>query len=307
MAAVYDAYNNYLGDDSEIRDAADIPVPLYGAGGQEMEWVKPGDPISDVVVQELLEGTHEGETFYGEGGRMLGPPARGVSPGGMSIVNPAAVAAIPAAVTTWYNTQRTQPGGVFSSVPPGTAVAVRPGAALADQPDGDIMGLLAQIAQLSGIAIAALPPWVRVALVGGAAIAAIVAALRGGAAGSARTSNGGARAGRRASGAVDGSYLLQGPGVPEPMPGTYYKTWRTSYELPGTFLNGYTWFWALNDGRILSYGGNDGRSWVWKPKKPAAVLMRGGKTSLPQAIKAQRILDKMWRNVAKKTKALKLA
>ena len=43
----------------------------------------------------------------------------------------------------------------------------------------------------------------------------------------------------------------------------------------------------------------------WKPKKPI-VLVRGSVT-LNQAVRAQRMLDKMWRTVAKKTKQLKLA
>jgi len=43
----------------------------------------------------------------------------------------------------------------------------------------------------------------------------------------------------------------------------------------------------------------------WKPKKP--IVMVRGRTTLAGAVKAQRYLDHLWRTVAKRTKALKLA
>lgn len=44
---------------------------------------------------------------------------------------------------------------------------------------------------------------------------------------------------------------------------------------------------------------------TWRPKKH--IVLPRGNTTLSQAVKAQKFLDKMWRTVARKTKALKLA
>lgn len=100
--------------------------------------------------------------------------------------------------------------------------------------------------------------------------------------------------------------ILQGPGVPEPREGTYYKTWHTKYERRDG-RDGLVYFWLLNDGRIISWDNQTGRSKIWRPKKPVAVIMSGGKTSLATAVRAQRHLDRLWRTVAKRTKQLKLA
>lgn len=108
------------------------------------------------------------------------------------------------------------------------------------------------------------------------------------------------------TGGGGGSSILGGPGVPEPKEGTYYKTWHTKYERRDG-RDGLVYFWALNDGRVVSWDNQTGRSKVWRPKKPVAVIMSGGKTSLATAVRAQRHLDKLWRTVAKRTKALKLA
>ncbi|GAI07902.1 unnamed protein product, partial [marine sediment metagenome] len=48
------------------------------------------------------------------------------------------------------------------------------------------------------------------------------------------------------------------------------------------------------------------REWkMWRPKKP--IVLYRGKVTLSQAVKAQRMLDRLWKTVAKRTKALKLA
>jgi len=63
-------------------------------------------------------------------------------------------------------------------------------------------------------------------------------------------------------------------------------------------------FSMTSDGRIYTMT-KSGITKSWKPKKP--IVMVRGKTSLAGAVKAQRYLDHMWRTVAKRTKALKLA
>lgn len=65
------------------------------------------------------------------------------------------------------------------------------------------------------------------------------------------------------------------------------------------------WPFAMTqDGKIHTFTKN-GVLKSWKPKKP--IVLSRGSTTLSQAVKAQKYLDKMWRTIAKKTKQLKLA
>lgn len=103
--------------------------------------------------------------------------------------------------------------------------------------------------------------------------------------------------------AIDGVPILPN-GVPEPPPAMVAKEWsiplHTKYA--GSFR---MYFFRLIDGRIMCY--HPYKGWkIWRPKKPLAVLYRG-KTTLSQAVKVQKYLDGIWKTVAKKTKALKLA
>ena len=102
-----------------------------------------------------------------------------------------------------------------------------------------------------------------------------------------------------------GQYGIRGPGVPEPAPGTVAAQWSVvvNSRQHGTFR---IYYFKMFTGEILMYNPAK-RAWKkWRPKKPLAVMYRG-KTTLSQAIKVQSYLDKMWRKVAKKTKAIKMA
>ena len=105
------------------------------------------------------------------------------------------------------------------------------------------------------------------------------------------------------AGTLDG-VPVGGPGVPEPPSGMVAKQWKTKAfsKVVGEY---WVYFFRLLDGRIMCYNGAK-RSWkIWRPKKPI-VLYRGSVT-LSQAVRAQTMLDKLWKRVAKRTKALKLA
>lgn len=97
--------------------------------------------------------------------------------------------------------------------------------------------------------------------------------------------------------------ILQGPGVPEPIEGTYYKSWHTKYERRDG-RDGLVYFWALNDGRIVYWDNLSHKSGVYRPKKPVAVIMRGGKMSMQDFLKADRYLDKFARRLAKRSSKL---
>ncbi len=76
--------------------------------------------------------------------------------------------------------------------------------------------------------------------------------------------------------------------------GTVVKSWQAG-----------GWpFSMTSDGRIHTITKN-GIMKSWKPKKP--IVMFRGSTTLSQAVKAQRYLDKQWRTVAKRVKQLKMA
>jgi hypothetical protein len=102
-----------------------------------------------------------------------------------------------------------------------------------------------------------------------------------------------------------GDVGLQGPGVPEPLPGTYQKSWRTAFEQKGTFLNGYTWFWLMNNGEVVYYS-STGKYGKYRPKKPIAVVMQGSNMGLRDFVRIDRLLDRFARRVAKRSSRLKL-
>jgi len=106
---------------------------------------------------------------------------------------------------------------------------------------------------------------------------------------------------------VDG-IAVSGPGVPEPPKAMVARQWVVKVNADRWAGRGetfYMYFFRLIDGRIMSY--HPYKGWkIWRPKKPLAVMYRG-KTSLSQAVKVQKYLDTMWKTVAKKTKALKMA
>jgi len=108
-----------------------------------------------------------------------------------------------------------------------------------------------------------------------------------------------------------GGVPVGGPGVPEPpasMVAHYWKIMAYSPKagLVGIGNNFYVHHWRLIDGRRMSFNPLKNQWKMWRPTKPLAVMYRG-KTSLSQAVKVQRYLDRMWKTVAKKTKAVKLA
>jgi len=88
--------------------------------------------------------------------------------------------------------------------------------------------------------------------------------------------------------------IMGGPGAAEPPAGMIAKEWST----------GTARFYLLTDGRICCRKRN-GVWRVWRPKRH--IVLPRGTTTLSQAVKAQRYLDRLWSTVAKRTKALKLA
>ncbi|MBA7543928.1 hypothetical protein ES705_36272 [subsurface metagenome] len=104
-------------------------------------------------------------------------------------------------------------------------------------------------------------------------------------------------------GSVDGM-PVSGPGVPEPPRQMVAKQWSVAVrsETYGTFR---LFYFKLLDGRIMMYNPSV-KGWkIWRPKKP--IVLYRGKITLSQAVRTQRMLDKLWKTVAKKTKALKMA
>lgn len=106
------------------------------------------------------------------------------------------------------------------------------------------------------------------------------------------------------SGSVDGM-PVGGWGVPEPPAAMVAKQWKTK-AFSKTVGEYWVYFFRLVDGRIMCWN-EAKKTWkIWRPKKPLAVMYRG-KTTLSQAVKVQSYLDKLWKTVAKRTKAIKLA
>lgn len=102
-----------------------------------------------------------------------------------------------------------------------------------------------------------------------------------------------------------GGVPVGGPGVPEPPQRMIAKQWKTK-AFSNTIGEYWVHFFRLVDGRMMCYNAAK-REWkMWRPKKPLAVLYRG-KITLSQAVKVQAYLDKLWKNVAKRTKAIKMA
>ena len=138
----------------------------------------------------------------------------------------------------------------------------------------------------------------------GAVAGAAVGALLGGGNGSQVYSGGGGNGHNMVVGGVyvNGSPL--GIGVPEPPAAMVARQWKTK-AFSHTAGEYWVYFFKLIDGRIMCW--NEARKeWkIWRPKKP--IVLYRGKITLSQAVKTQKMLDKLWRNVAKKTKALKLA
>lgn len=102
-----------------------------------------------------------------------------------------------------------------------------------------------------------------------------------------------------------GGYGIRGPGVPEPAPGTVAKQWSVAVHsnIYGTFR---MYYFQMFDGWTLCYNPST-KQWKRYRTKHRSHVLPVGKTTLSQAVKAQKYLDRMWRTVAKKTKALKLA
>lgn len=101
---------------------------------------------------------------------------------------------------------------------------------------------------------------------------------------------------------VNGSPL--GIGVPEPPRAMVAKQWKTK-AFSYTVGEYWVYFFKLIDGRIMCWNEAKGEWKMWRPKKP--IVLYRGKITLSQAVRTQRMLDKLWRTVAKKTKALKLS
>lgn len=101
-----------------------------------------------------------------------------------------------------------------------------------------------------------------------------------------------------------GDVPVSGPGVPEPPRQMVAKQWSVAVHSNtyGTFR---IFFFRLLDGRIMMYNPSV-KGWkIWRPKKP--IVLYRGRITLSQAVKAQKLLDKLWRTAAKKTKAIKMA
>lgn len=93
------------------------------------------------------------------------------------------------------------------------------------------------------------------------------------------------------------------PGKIAPTGQQIVKAWVTNAVRKDNSL-ATTQFARLADGRMMSMS-EEGIIKSWRPVKN--IVMARGKTTLSQAVKAQRYLDRMWRKVAKRTKQLKLA
>lgn len=149
-----------------------------------------------------------------------------------------------------------------------------------------------------------MPPWLSalIAGAGGFLVGGPLGALLG-AGGGALTAVGTGALTAEPSGPASG--YLSGLGLPEPQPGTFSKTWTTLYERKDG-KNVRVYFWLMNDGYVISYDSDTKRSKRWKPKKPVAVIMGGGKMSMQAFLRADRYLERFTRQLAKRSKRLKL-
>jgi len=167
---------------------------------------------------------------------------------------------------------------------------------------------------LNGVALPTAPPGsyqvmeagLPLAPVLGAAAAAALGALFGGQDGQAQIGPVGdidlyGHAGIVGNG---GGVPVGGPGVPEPPAAMVAKQWKIK-AFSKTVGEYWVYFFRLIDGRIMCWNAAK-KTWkMWRPKKP--IVLYRGKVTLSQAVKAQRMLDRLWKTVAKRTKALKLA
>jgi len=149
-----------------------------------------------------------------------------------------------------------------------------------------------------------MPPWLTALIggVGGLLVGGVPGALLGAGGGAISAV---AQGSLTAEATGSGSGYLSGLGLPEPQPGTFSKTWTTLYERKDG-KNVRVYFWLMNDGYVISYDSDTKRSKRWKPKKPVAVIMGGGKMSMQDFLKADRYLDRFTRRLAKRSKRLKL-
>ncbi len=107
-----------------------------------------------------------------------------------------------------------------------------------------------------------------------------------------------------------GGVPVGGPGVPEPPAAMVSKHWQiTAYSPKAAFLGlGGSFnvhFFALVDGRVMSFNPLKNQWKMWRPKKP--IVLYRGKITLSKAIHVQKMLDRVWKGVAKNTKALQMA
>jgi len=93
------------------------------------------------------------------------------------------------------------------------------------------------------------------------------------------------------------------PGVPGVQAGRQLGM-RSESQVVKTWMAGTWQFWKTADGKIHTYT-KDGVLKSWRPKKH--IVLPRGSTTLSQAVKAQKFLDRLWGTVARKTKALKRA
>lgn len=96
---------------------------------------------------------------------------------------------------------------------------------------------------------------------------------------------------------------LGGPGVKEPAPGTFKRTWNTwvwDKERGKVKMQ----FWTLFDGRVLMYHHDKGYYKIWRPKK---MVVLSSDPRMSQIRRLERVYDRTIRKLAKKSKALKLA
>jgi len=179
----------------------------------------------------------------------------------------------------------------------------------------DIYGVAitgAAIADRDEAALSAVPGMVAAA-VGGGTLGAIAGVATGallgylGANGNGTTAVAGPAGGKGFNQVVGGVYVNGTPlgiGTPEPPHAMVARQWKTKAF---SFTVGEYWvyFYKLIDGRIMCFNAARAEWKIWRPKKP--IVLYRGKITLSQAVKTQRMLDRLWRGVAKKTKALKLA
>jgi len=96
--------------------------------------------------------------------------------------------------------------------------------------------------------------------------------------------------------ALEGRQAITPPGGGDPV----VSSWNTNPEDPR-----YGWtFYRLASGKMATMT-KQGMWKTWRPKKH--IVLPRGTTTLSQAVKAQRYLDRLWKTVAKRTKAIKLA